>query len=176
MLEGKHVRLRAVEKKDLKQLLAWRNKPEFRKHFREHRVLSMTEQQKWYDNFVIKDDKTIMFAIEEKRAKKLIGCCGLCHVNWIQHNADLSIYIGKNNHYIDLKYAPDAAYTLIDYAFNVLNFHRMWTEIYSFDHRKKKFLKKLGFSLDGKHRETCWHLNKWHDSYFYGLLRREFNK
>jgi len=173
MLKGKHIGLRAVAPKDLRQLMDWRNIPEYRKHFREHRELSMKEQKSWYENFVVNDSRTIMFSIIELKTKKLIGCCGLCYINWIHRNADLSIYIGKNNAYIDEKYAPDAARTLMNYAFNDLNFHRLWTEIYSFDKRKKKFLTKLGFTLDGKHRETYRHDEKWHDSHFYGILRRE---
>ena len=72
--------------------------------------------------------------------------------------------------------AIDAANSLLNYGFNVLGIHRIWSEIYSFDKKKKEFFKKLNFKLDGKHRETYWYYNKWHDSLFYSILSKEFKK
>ena len=50
MIKGKKVGLRAVEKEDLLVLRDWRNNPEFRKHFREVRELSLTDQEAWFKN------------------------------------------------------------------------------------------------------------------------------
>ena len=79
-----------------------------------------------------------MFSIIESKINKLIGACGLCYIDLINKNADFSIYIGKNNLYIDDKYAIDSANLLLEYGFTVLNLHRIWAEIYNFDKIKKK--------------------------------------
>ena len=63
---------------------------------------------------------------------------------------------------------------MADYAFNELNMHRLWAEVYAFDERKSNFFKQLGFTLDGRHRETYWHDGLWHDSLFFGILRHEW--
>ena len=101
---------------------------------------------------------------------QLIGACGLCHIDWVQRNADFSIYIGYNNLYIDEEYAIDAGKTIIQYGFMKMNLHRLCVEIYDFDERKKRMFEHLGFELDGRHKHTQMLNGKWHDSLFYGLI------
>ncbi len=173
MLKGKTVGLRAIEEGDLAQLLAWRNQPEFRRYFREYRELSSTNQKEWFEKAVRGNDSLRMFAIEELKGGRLLGCCGITYINWVDKNADFSIYIGADNLYIDDLFALDAARIMAKYGFNELNMHRLWAEIYDFDEPKKKMFATLGFKLDGRHRETHFTEGKWCDSLFYSLLRHE---
>ena len=77
--------------------------------------------------------------------------------------------------YIDNKIAPEATNILLNYGFSILGLHRIWTEIYDFDKKKKKLYKKIGFKVDGIHKETYWYGRKWHDSIFLSILSRNFN-
>lgn len=169
MLTGDKTVLRAVERSDLEQLREWRNRPEFRQYFREYRELGSEQQNAWFEQIVLKDDRVKMFSICNKN-QQLIGACGLCYINWVERSADFSIYIGHNNLYIDEVYAVDAARTMIKYGFEEVNLHRLWAEIYDFDTPKIKLFDTLGFELEGRHRHTHWSKGKWHDSLFYGLL------
>lgn len=171
MLQGNKVGLRAVEKNELEQLLTWRNQPGFRKYFREYRELNGENQRMWFEKFVMQDKNTEMFAIVELENNQLIGACGLCYIDWINRNADFSIYIGKDNLYVDAVYAINAAEMMIQYGFDELNLHRLWAEIYDFDEEKKKMFVTLGFSLEGRHRQTHWTEGKWCDSLYYGLIK-----
>lgn len=170
MLTGKIVGLRAIERADLPQLREWRNRPEYRKYFREYREINSDFQESWFNNKAMNDASTRMFAIEELSQKRLLGACGLCYIDPINRNADFSIYIGAGDLYIDDKYAIDAAQIMIKYAFEELNLHRLWSEIYDIDERKKEMFKKLSFTLDGVHRQTHWTEGKWVNSLFYSLL------
>lgn len=170
MLKGKYVGLRAIEESDLAQLLLWRNQPNYRRFFREHRELSQTNQRNWFDSKVLNDKSTEMFSIVDINTGELLGACGLCYIDWINRNADFSIYIGKDDLYIDEKYAIDAAQVMMKYGFEELNLHRLWSEIYSFDEAKKVMFDRLGFKLEGVHKETHWTEGKWCDSLFYGYV------
>lgn len=172
MIKGQKTYLRAIEEDDLKQLLEWRNKPSLRKFFREYRELSWDQHVWWYENIVLKDDKVRMFSILDNQ-KKLIGACGLCYINWVDRNADFSIYLGADDLYIDDVLAIDAAKSLIKYGFEELNLHRLWAEIYDFDEAKTRMFNTLKFKLDGRHRETHWTDGKWCDSLFFSLLKQE---
>lgn len=175
MIEGTRTGLRAIEPDHLPILLAWRNRPELRRYFREHRELGSAHQERWFETAVLADPKTHMFAIVERHAPaRLLGACGLCYVDWINRTADFSIYIGCEGLYIDEAWAPDAGRTLLRYGFGELGLHRIWCEIYDFDAAKQRLLPALGFTLDGRHRETHWAEGAWHDSLFYGILDREF--
>jgi len=175
MLKGKKVGLRSIEESDLKQLLEWRNQPEYRRFFREYRELNSSNQKMWFESKVLQDKNTEMFAVIELETQKLIGACGLCYIDWVNRNADFSIYIGKDNLYIDEVYAIEAAQLMIEYGFNELNLHRLWSEIYDFDEVKQSMFAKLRFSFEGRHKETHWTEGVWCDSFYYGLLRKKDN-
>jgi len=175
MLKGRHVGLRAIEPADLPALLDFRNRPHFRRFFREYRELSSRHQEAWFDTLVMGDPNTRMFAIVELGTERLLGACGLCYIDSINRTADFSIYIGADDLYIDDLFAPDAARLLIRYGFDELNLHRLWSEIYAIDAAKQAFFPKLGFQLDGRHRETHWTEGGWVDSLYYSLLSTDPN-
>jgi RimJ/RimL family protein N-acetyltransferase len=170
MLTGKSVGLRAIESGDLGQLLTWRNRPEFRRYFREYREINGAQQQQWFESRVNGDPSTRMFAIVELASGRLLGACGLCYIDWVNRTADFSIYIGADDLYIDERFAPDAARVMLAYALDELGVHRLWSEIYAFDTAKQQFFNKLGFHLDGRHRQTHWAEGRWHDSLYYSFL------
>jgi hypothetical protein len=170
MIEGRHTGLRAIEEGDLAQLLIWRNRPELRRYFREYRELNSTQQRQWFDSKVNGDPATRMFAIIHMDTDTLLGAAGLCYIDWVNRTADFSIYIGHEGLYIDDNLAPDAATAMIGYAFDELGLNRLWSEIYAFDTAKTRVFDKLGFRLDGLHRQTHWAEGAWHDSLFFSLL------
>lgn len=174
MFSGLHTFLSAIEKEDLAQLKEWRNNPEFRKNFREYREINNENQEIWYNEIVVNDKNTIMLSIKDIQSSRVIGCCGLCYINWMHRYADLSFYIGKDNLYVDDVYAPDAMQILLKYGFQELGLNKIWTEVYQFDCKKLEFLPKLGFKQDGCLRENCFYDGKWWDSIIFSLLAKEF--
>lgn len=177
MIKGKKVILKAVEQEDLKQLMDWRNNPDFRKHFREHRELSMDMQQKWFEQRVVNDNTTMMFSLRRSRDGELLGCCGLVYINWVHRHADLSLYIGWKDSYIDKEgYAKESCELLLSYAFNELNLNKVWTEIYEFDMKKRDLYKEFKFHQDGLLRQNYFHGGKWHNSLILSILAEDFRK
>ena len=176
MIRGKEIYLSAIEENELEQLRIWRNLPEYRKYFREYREISSFMQKKWFENTVNNDKSTIMFSIHDIETDELLGCCGLCYVNWVHRYSDLSLYIGKDESYIDDEgIAEESCKLLFDYAFHELGLNKIWTEIYEFDNKKKDLYTKLGFEQDGFLREQYFYDGKWWGSYLLSLLRKEYN-
>ena len=178
MISGKKVALRAVQKEDLPFLMEWRNRPEYRQYFREYRELNLQNQEQWFDRTVVNDRNTIMFTIvKSDRPEERLGCCGLCYINWVQRFADLSLYIGWNNAYIDKEgYAQEACELLFDYGFGELGLHKIWTEIYEFDAPKYELYTNMGFEQDGLLRENYYHEGKWWNSRIMSLLERDYQR
>jgi RimJ/RimL family protein N-acetyltransferase len=173
MLKGEYVGLRAVELEDLPQLMEWRNRPELRKFFRETNEISSYNQKRWFESISSKTSIHKMFSIVELDSNKLIGACGLVHIDWVNRSADFSIYIGYDGIYIDDKYAVETASLMRDYGFDILNLYRLWAEVYSIDSRKIEFFKEIGFKKDGQLRQTYWFEGEWHDSIFFSLLKSD---
>ena len=176
MLKGDIVSLYAVEKSDVSQLKDWRNNSDFRKYFREYKELSDENQENWYKNEVLKSPETIMFSIRRNEDNILLGCCGFVYYKHIHKHADLSLYIGWNDEYIDKKgYAKESCELLMAYGFNELCLNKIWTEIYEFDDRKRELYLSLGFQQDGLLRQNYWYDGKWWNSRILSILSSEFN-
>lgn len=174
MLTGAHVTLRAIEPGDLEPLRLWRNRPDYRRYFREYREISSVEQENWYRTDVIGNPRTRMFVITEAASGRLLGACGLCYIDAMRRSADFSIYIGADNLYIDDHYAADAGRLLLDYGFRELNLHRIWAEIYEIDEKKQVLLPSLGFSLDGRLRDAHFTEGAWCASLMYSILSSDY--
>lgn len=177
MLKGNQVYLCALEREDLPYLMKWRNLSEFRKHFREYREINSDMQKNWYEKKVLDDPGTIMFAIRSVKDDVLLGCCGLCYINWIHRNSDLSLYIGKDNAYIDnIGYAEESCRLLFDYGFLELGLEKIWSELYEFDQKKIMLYQKLGMQIDGILRKQYYYDGKWWDSKLLSILRDEWER
>ena len=176
MITGQKVGLRAIEKTDLQLLRDWRNNSEFRRNFREHRELSLFNQEKWFDR-TMSNPNDYMFIIERLEDKLPIGACGLLYIHWITRSADFSFYIGHEDKYIDDKYAPEAIEILLKYGFQNLNLNKIWMELYEFDTRKLSIFKeKFNFKVDGKLRQNTFEDGRYWDSYIISLLKEEIGR
>jgi RimJ/RimL family protein N-acetyltransferase len=175
MLEGQLVGLRAIEPDDLEFLRGWRNRPQLRRYFREYRTLTSTEQRQWYERVVLASRANVMFSVVELASQRLVGAAGLCAIDWVRRSADLSLYVGADELYIDSRMAPDALRQLLAYGFGELGLHRVWSEVYEFDNTKAALYESFGFTLEGRHRDHHFAAGRWHDSLFFGLLATEFD-
>jgi RimJ/RimL family protein N-acetyltransferase len=174
MLKGEITGLRAIEKEDLILLRDWRNNPDFRKNFREHKELNILNQENWFDR-TYANPNDFMFVIVDLENNEPIGACGLLYTNWINRSTDFSFYIGRDQLYIDDKYAYDAARTLIKYGFEDLNLNKIWMELYEYDLKKLNFFKnKFSFEVDGKLRQNAFNEGKYWDSYIISILKSDF--
>lgn len=172
MIKGTLVGLRALEREDLRQAKEWRNIADFRKHFREHRELNQFNQEKWFER-ISGSPNDFMFAVVRLSDQLMIGVAGLVYVNWVIRSADISLYIGHEERYIDDEgWAEEAARLLVKYGFENLNLHKAWTELYEFDSKKiALFTEKLGFQRDAVLRDNCFEHGRYWNSYIYSLLR-----
>ncbi|MCD9609819.1 GNAT family N-acetyltransferase [Tenacibaculum maritimum] len=174
MITGKNIGLRAVEKEDLPYLRDWRNIPNFRKHFREVRELSLTDQEAWFESLQKTKHINYMFTIVDLKTNRPIGAGGILYVNWIIRSGDFSFYIGEDEMYIgnDGK-AKEAAELLIDYGFKNLNLHKIWMELYEFDTQKIDFFKNyFDFKQDGLLRDNCFENGRYWNSLIISLISK----
>ncbi|MBW1939397.1 MAG: GNAT family N-acetyltransferase [Deltaproteobacteria bacterium] len=174
MLESKNVRLRQIEASDLLKLRNWRNSPGIRSYTRGYRPLNMLNQTKWLESLSA-DQLNIMFAIEKKFDRELIGCCGLTNINWKEGHGEVSIYIGEKK-WQSKGYASDALRLLLEYGFKELRLHRIYGIIFEYNDASIKFFEKNGFEFEGRHREARFWDGKFYDELVYGILDREYQR
>ena len=174
MIPGKKVYLSSLNRSSLAQLREWRNSPELRKYFREHREISDAMQENWYNNRVLNNSNQVDFEIHDLQSGSLIGHCSLNYIVWTNRTAELGIYIGDKE-FRRGGYGTDALNLLMDYAFKTLNLNRVWCEVFS-NNEAINVYRKIGFVDEGKMRQHHFEEGVYLDSYILGLLAEDWLK
>jgi len=174
MIKGKKIKLTKVERENIEQLREWRNNPELRKYFREHKELNKDNQINWFESKVLGDPNQYNFEVRNNDNNKLIGHCGLYYINWVSRTAEFGIYIGDME-YREGGYGSDTLRTLINYGFNDLNMNRIWCEVWD-NNAALDVYKHIGFVYEGKLRETYFNEGKYWDAHLLGMLKSEYNE
>ena len=73
-------------------------------------------------------------------------------------------------------YATEAAWFVIDWAFNELLVHRIVAYCNAANLASVRVMEKLGMQREGRLRETRWLNKQWCDEYVYAILDSEWNK
>ena len=178
MISGKTIYLTPVSKDSLEKLRKWRNSPEVRKYFREHRGINEDMQLRWYENKVLSNPDQYDFEIRigsaESSRGTLIGHCGLNYVDWINRRAEFTIYIGHKS-YKGRGHGKDALSTLLKYGFMTLNLNKIQCEVFTNNKGAIKLYKKLGFVEEGIMREHQYDDGEYIDSMFMSILKSEWS-
>jgi RimJ/RimL family protein N-acetyltransferase len=170
MLESSRVRLRPLERADLKRTLEWVN--DLDTAIGVNRVLPVTvlEHEEWYQR-VVRDKTIVLFAVERKVGKKHIGNCGLRDIDWRSRSGQLWIYLDQEH--VGKKLGTEAIQLLTEYGFNFLNLNRIYLYTLERNKRALKAYAKVGFRVEGRSREAAFVEGKYHDSIWMALLRND---
>ena len=73
-------------------------------------------------------------------------------------------------------YATEAAWQVMDWAFEELNVHRVVAFCHAANAASVRVMEKLGLRQDGKLRETRWLNGNWWDEYVYAVLEKDWKR
>lgn len=167
------MKLRAIERADLPTFVRWLNDPEITQHLTLYLPLSLAEEERWFEQ-QLEDKSKHIFAIETEDSAH-IGNVGLHDLNWKNRNAVLGIVIGEKE-YWGRGYGTDAIVTMLRFAFEELNLHRVSLIVYNHNHRAIRCYEKCGFRHEGKDRQARFSGGKYHDDIRMSILRSEFGE
>jgi len=152
MILGERVRLRAIERGDILTFVRWLNDPEVQRYLgRPPYPISFAAEERWFEER-LKDEKNRVFAIETEEGVH-IGNIGLHDLDFKDGNATLGIVIGERE-YWHQGYGTDAIRTLLRFAFQELNLHRVSLEVFEFNQRAircyemKGWLERTSFGVE----------------------------
>lgn len=176
-LKGEKVILRAVEKADINHCLKWFNNPEVIQYLTIYLPMTELAEEKWLEKVSLseKDVVFIIEAIDSEGKAKPIGNCGLHGINSKDRNATFGIAIGEKD-YWSKGYGTEATRLLMRYGFDELNLHRIGSAAYEFNERSIKMQQKIGFVIEGKHRQAIFRKGRYWDVINLGLLKEDFLK
>ncbi len=171
-LKGKKVNLRPLKKHtDLNKCLRWINDPEVRCFLSSYLPVSEQKEIEWFDE---KDENKIRLAIETKKGK-FIGNIVLERINYRNRTATTGIIIGEKE-YWGKGYGTDAKMTLLNYAFNVLNLRKIYSQVLAFNKRSINYSKKCGYIIEGIFKKDCFVNGKYVDTICLAVFKQDWLK
>jgi RimJ/RimL family protein N-acetyltransferase len=102
-----------------------------------------------------------------------IGQCALFNVNDTAHTCELGIIIGDKA-YWGRSYGREAVRLLLDYAFRLRNFHKVFLTVQANNMRAIRSYEACGFAEEGRLRQHVWSNGQYFDLVYMGILREEW--
>ncbi|MBW2319327.1 MAG: GNAT family N-acetyltransferase [Deltaproteobacteria bacterium] len=173
MLKGKKIQLVPLESDDLARSRFWVNDAFLSS--RMLRVLPVTqyEQEKWYQD-IVQNPSKIVFAIKTLDGKEHIGNAGLYHIDWIHRRAEFWILIGEQNYWAQ-GIGAEVVSLIKWYAFNNLNFNRLYLNVGADNRDAIALYKKLNFVQEGIFKEHYYIQGKYLDIITMAILKADYD-
>lgn len=116
-------------------------------------------------------DERIYFAVEAQGA--FIGVIGIKDLDLRSRHGWLAINIGAPGQH-GRGYGRDAIRTLLRWAFEIQNLHRVSLDTFATNERALRCYRACGFVEEGRLREAMWIDGRFEDMIQMGLLRHEW--
>jgi UDP-4-amino-4,6-dideoxy-N-acetyl-beta-L-altrosamine N-acetyltransferase len=164
--------LRNVKKSDLILLRDWRNSKHILEFSGQFKLLNLEDQKKWFTELKNKDSDKIMFVIIDE-SKKSLGVCGLTHINYKTHSADVAILLGDVTVH-GKGVGEESLKLLIEYGFKKINLHRIKAEIFEFNTASIKLFEKVKFKQEAILKDSLWRDGRWWNTYVYSIFANDY--
>ncbi len=174
MLNGARVTLRALEREDLPLVWAYNNDlaVELAGGGDPPMPQSLARVQAEFDQQAAKGGRDgASFAIEADG--KVIGGCGLFNYSELDRTCELGIGIGDRA-YWGRGYGREAVGVLLDYAFRLRNWRKVWLRVWGNNERAIRAYRACGFIEEGRQRAQVWSAGAYYDLVLMGVLREEW--
>ena len=169
MLEGKSIRLRVIEKEDLRAVAEWVSNPLFMGEYQELKQETVAELEKMYDR-VIPEGK--WFFIIKKDGGK-IGYVTYYPVSEGTHTEVGYMVVPDER---NKGYGTEALKIIVDYVFLLKDRVRIQAITDAENLASRKILEKAGFKLEGTIRKSYFNRGIWRDEGIYSILREEWKE
>jgi RimJ/RimL family protein N-acetyltransferase len=175
IIYGERIRLRAVEREDVKRFCVWINDPEVTRHLTLNLPMSTADEENWFDSLSKRDqaEKPLVIEVRDGDGWKMIGNCGVFGIDPIAHLAELGIMIGEKDEW-NKGYGTETMSLLLRHCFETLNLNRVFLQVYAENVRGKRAYEKAGFMEEGRLREAVYKRGKYDDVIMMSVLRSEW--
>jgi diamine N-acetyltransferase len=137
------VELRLLTEDDLDLTLAWRNRDDVRRWFKQSDIVSAEAHRAWFAANLMSDD-SLMFVVEDAATQAPVGQVSIYNIDREIGEAEVGRFIaapgasGKG-------YIRDAIAALVGFAWSELNLQRVYLEVYSENARAVRLYASLDF-------------------------------
>lgn len=173
-LESQRIKLRPIQKDDLKELAELMSDREIGILSGEVHPITEKGMDDLYERCQQTDDR-VWFVIIDKQSGKIIGETGFLRIFTPWRTSDYSLMIWDRA-YWHQGYGTEVASLMLDYGFNSLNFHRVSIGVVGLNQNALRFWSKVGFKEEGKQIDGFYHQGVYSDFVMMYLLEDDFRK
>jgi RimJ/RimL family protein N-acetyltransferase len=176
MIYGGKLRLRAMEREDVKRFYEWVNDPEVTNGLSLYLPMSSREEERWFESQQERDPHERPLSIELRQGDgwRLIGNCGVFGIDWVNSSAELGIMIGEKTVW-NQGFGSQVMTLLLRHCFETLNLDRAFLRVFGENARARRSYEKAGFVVEGCLRQAVFKNGKYDDIYIMSVLRSEWN-
>ena len=170
---GTTIYLRPLEREDAPRIQAWINDPEVTATLAFYRPMNLQAEEEFIRH-VNEGEHDMVLGIAVKETDALIGVTGLHRIDFKNRHTSFGISIGEKSEW-GKGYGTEATSLMVQYAFETLNLHRVWLQVYETNERGRRCYAKVGFQQEGVLRQERYHAGRYWDAILMGILREEWD-
>lgn len=163
--------LRPITLEDTEMVLRWRNSDAVKQYFIYREDITVADHLSWMETKV-KTGKVCQFIIYFKETDMPIGSVYLQSIDHVHKNAEYGIFIGETDA-LGKGCGKDAAKLAIEYAFEVLDLHKVYLRVLDNNKRAIRSYENAGFEVEGVMRDEVFVGGKFYDVVRMAVLRKE---
>lgn len=165
------VALRVLEKEDLAFIHKLNNNPDIMSFWFAEAHQSMAGLQKAYDKHM--DNEYQRDFIMEKHGERL-GLVQLAFIDHIHRKAEFTIMIDPS--YQGNGYASIATRLAMDYAFQMLNLHKLYLFVDEVNEKAIHIYKKIGFQVDATLKDEFFVNGTYHNAVIMSIFEKDYRE
>jgi len=161
-------KFRDLTVEDLDALVRWRNDPIVNRYLA-NRLKSREEAEAWFKKLKTNPKIWLKAIIDEGQT---VGYAAVESIDEKNRKCELALVIGEIDRW-GKGIGKFLLNTMLEYAFDTLQMHRVWAAVARGNERSERLLKKAGFVQEGVMRETIIIGDEYTDLLFYSILEDE---
>ena len=165
------MKIRRITAKDLETRAMWMNSPLVYKTMHFVPPISLDNIKKWYQAN-IKNTNRFDATIEDNEGN-LLAFGGLTNIDYSVRKAELYLFVNPDK--LGRGIGKMSTSLLCQYGFEILQLHKIYLYTNVTNIGAVKTYERVGFQLEGVHRDENIVSDKYENRLYYGLLAKDFN-
>ncbi len=164
-----NIQLRALEREDLRYIHLLNNDNKIMSYWFEEPYESFAELQDLFEKHIHNQSERRFILMDDKQT---VGLVELVEIDLIHRNAEFQIIIDPQSQ--GKGYASIATKLAIEYAFTILNLHKIYLLVDKKNDKAIHIYQKTGFQIEGELKEEFFINGSYHDAIRLCMFQRDF--
>lgn len=163
------LKIRPLEREDLHFIHKLQNDPEIMAYWFDEPYHTIEKLQFLYDQQIHSSNERRFVVTHED---ELVGIVELMYMNPIHRNVEFQIIIDPA--FQGRGFAVPATRLALDYAFRVLNMHKVYLFVDTTNKAAIHIYKKIGFVMESTLKESFFVEGNYHDAFIMSMFQRDY--